>query len=117
MSYDNTPDGFKTAGFEELSALWLNDDKTALADPMPGNHTDYYFSAGEVNDIIKLVRGRAEFDALKRYLASESSITRLLALKNKIASQGAWHKDDARKYVLTGIDMALDALTHLAAIS
>lgn len=105
---------YDRASFEELSALWLNDDKTALVptDSQPGEfkgNTAIYFSTIEVNDIITAVRARAVKENILRYAATDSPGTKVRRFIKKLEDD-EWADEPARKWAIQGAKRALQEM-------
>lgn len=102
------------ASFEELSALWLNSDKTALVstDEQPGQFkgdTAVYFSTIEVNDIITAVRARAVKENILTYAKADSPGTKVRRFIEKLEND-EWADENARKWAIQGAKRALQEM-------
>lgn len=102
------------ASFEELSALWLNKDKTALVPPSeyPGefkDDTSIYFSPAEVNSIITMVHAKAVNSNILTYTKAPSAGTILRALIEKLQGQ-RWADENVRRGAIHGVVLATTEL-------
>lgn len=108
------PRYIKRAGFEELSALWLNKDKTALVpvSKFPGqfkDDTSVHFSAAEVNDIITMVRAKVINSSILTYATAPSPGTVLRTLIERLQGQ-TWADENVRRGAIHGVVLATSEL-------